>query len=201
MAEIKKLQARLQFISAVSPFLSGILLRFIVLTKLSVGALSCLRQIGVRRPMVMNDFVGNPSFRPLFDARLLSVSVMVKKQNAYLRRAPPAQAAPARLIVLTWPQSRNPPACFATHITGMPVPTAFVAKRQPTCAGDSLSLTVLGGSHGATILGTLLPDALDIIDRPLRDKIKNYQQAAPEQVDTLKARYWAIGMTASIKPC
>ena len=39
-----------------------------------------------------------------------------------------------------------------------------------------------------------------MIDPPLRDNIKIYQQARPEQIDNLKARYRALGITASIKP-
>ena len=39
-----------------------------------------------------------------------------------------------------------------------------------------------------------------MIDPPLRDNIKLHQQARPEQIDNLKARYRALRITASIKP-
>ena len=77
------------------------------------------------------------------------------------------------------------------------------ALRRPLVldrGGLVLVLSVLGGSQGATILGTLVPDALEMIDTPLRDNIRIYQQARPEQIDNLKARYRALGITASIKP-
>jgi len=128
------------------------------------------------------------------------VPVMVHEQNAYLGRANHALAARARLIALSWPQTKNLPDGVATHITGMPVRTAFFAKRRPSCAGDTLVLSVLGGSQGAIILGTLVPDALEMIDPPLRDNIKIYQQARPEQIDDLKARYRALDIAASVKP-
>ena len=82
----------------------------------------------------------------------------------------------------------------------MPVRTAFFAKRRPSCAGDKLVISVLGGSQGATIIGTLVPDELEMIDTPLRDNIKIYQQASPEQIDDLKARYRALDIAASVKP-
>ena len=200
LADIKKLPVRLHVISAASPFQSGIFRRIMALTKLGMGALSCLWHIGLRPPMVMVGFGGYPSFAPLLIARLFGIPVMVHEQNAYLGRANHALATRARLIALSWPQTKNLPDGVATHITGMPVRTAFFAKRRPSCAGDKLVLSVLGGSQGATILGTLVPDALEMIDPPLRDNIKIYQQARPEQIDNLKARYRALGITASIKP-
>ena len=36
-----------------------------------------------------------------------------------------------------------------------------------------------------------------MIDPPLRDNIKIYQQARPEQIDDLKARYRALDIAAS----
>ena len=200
LADIAKLPVRLHVISAASPFQLVIFRRIMALTKLGMGALSCLWHIGLRPPMVMIGFGGYPSFAPLLIARLFGVPVMVHEQNAYLGRANHALAARARLIALSWPQTKNLPDGVATHITGMPVRTAFFAKRRPSCAGDKLVLSVLGGSQGATILGTLVPDALEMIDPPLRDNIKIYQQARPEQIDDLKARYRALDITASVKP-
>ena len=200
LADVEKLPVHLHVISAASPFQSGIFPRIMALIKLGMGALSSLWHIGLRPPMVIIGFGGYPSFAPLLVARLFGVPVMVHEQNAYLGRANHALGAQARLIALSWPQTKNLPAGVATHITGMPVRTAFFSKQRPSCAGDKLVLSVLGGSQGATILGTLLPDALEMIDPPLRDNIKIYQQARPEQIDNLKARYHALGITASIKP-
>ena len=200
LADIKKLPAHPQVISAASPFQSGIFRRVMALTKLGMGALTCLWHIGLRPPMVMIGFGGYPSFAPLLIARLFGVPVMVHEQNAYLGRANRVLAAGARLIALSWPQTKNLPDGVATHITGMPVRNAFFARQRPSCPGEKLVLSVLGGSQGATILGTLVPDALMMIDTPLRDNIKIFQQARPEQIDNLKMRYRALGLTASIKP-
>ena len=109
LADIEKLPVRLHVISAASPFQSGILRRIMALTKLGMGALSCLWHIGLRPPMVMIGFGGYPSFAPLLIARLFGVPVMVHEQNAYLGRANHALAARARLIALSWPQTKNLP--------------------------------------------------------------------------------------------
>ena len=200
LADIKKLPVHLHVISAASPFQSGVLRRIVALARLGMGALTCLWHIGLRPPLAMIGFGGYPSFAPLFVARLFAVPVMVHEQNAYLGRANHAIAARARLIALSWPQTKNLPDGVETHITGMPVRTAFFAKQQPNCAREKLVLSVLGGSQGATIFATLVPDALEMIDTPLRNHIKIYQQARPEQIDNLRARYRALSITASIKP-
>ena len=109
LADIEKLPVRLHVISAASPFQSGIFRRIIALTKLGMGALFCLWHIGLRPPMVMIGFGGYPSFAPLLVARLFGVPVMVHEQNAYLGRANHALAARARLIALSWPQTKNLP--------------------------------------------------------------------------------------------
>jgi len=200
LAGIADLPVRLYVISAASPFQSGLLRRIIATGKLGLGALSSLWHIGLRRPEVMIGFGGYPSFAPVLIARLLGVPVMVHEQNAYLGRANRVIAARARLLALSWPQTKNLPDGVQTHITGMPVRTAFFAKRRPSCTGDDRVLSVLGGSQGASILGTLVPDAIAMIDPPLRNQIKIYQQARIEQVEDLKARYTKLGVSASIKP-
>ena len=63
LADIAKLPVRLYVISAASPFQSGIFRRIMALTKLGMGALSCLWHIGLRPPMVMIGFGGYPPGR------------------------------------------------------------------------------------------------------------------------------------------
>ena len=45
-----------------------------------------------------------------------------------------------------------------------------------------LVLTVLGGSQGAGVLGDLVPDAIAMIDKPLRSKMK-HQSTSPHRTD------------------
>jgi len=200
LADIENSPVRLHVISAASPFQSGLRRRIIATGKLGLGALSSLWHIGLRRPHVMIGFGGYPSFAPVLIARLFGVPVMVHEQNAYLGRANRVIATHAHLLALSWPQTKNLPDGVQTHITGMPVRNAFFAKRRPSCIGDKRVLSVLGGSQGASILGTLVPRAIAMIDTPLRNHIKIYQQARIEQINDLQAHYKKLGVCASIKP-
>ena len=200
LAAMDTLPVSVKVISSASPFQAGFFRRFLALLKLGIGALSCFWHIGIKRPKVMIGFGGYPSFAPLLISRLLNVPVMVHEQNAFLGRANHVIATRAKLLALSWPQTKNLPHGIQTHVTGMPVRTAFFAKNLPCCANKKLVLTVLGGSQGAGILGNLVPDAIAMIEPPLRSKIKVNQQARPEQIDQLKARYKALKISASIKP-
>ncbi len=200
LAALDTLPVSVMVISAASPFQSRSLLRLLALTKLGLGALSCLWHIGIKRPQVMIGFGGYPSFAPLLISRLFNVPVMLHEQNAFLGRANHAIAACAKILALSWPQTANLPEGIQTHVTGMPVRSAFFAKSRRSCANKKLTLTVLGGSQGAGILSDLVPDAMTMIEATLRSKITVYQQARPEQIDQLKARYKALEINALIKP-
>ena len=200
LAAMDTLPVSVKVISAASPFQVGLLRRFSALIKLGYGALSCFWHIGIKRPKVMIGFGGYPTFAPLLISRLFNVPVMVHEQNAFLGRANHAIAAHAKLLALSWPQTKNLPHDIQTHVTGMPVRTAFFFKNRPCCTSKKLVLTVLGGSQGAGILGDLVPDSIAMIEPPLRSKMRVNQQARPEQINQLKARYKALKISASIKP-
>ena len=186
LAAMDTLPVSVKVISAASPFQAGFVRRFLALTKLGFGALSCFWYIGIKRPKVMIGFGGYPSFAPLLMSRLFNVPVMLHEQNAFLGRANRVIASRAKLLALSWPQTKNLPHGIQTHITGMPVRTAFFIKSRPCCASKKLELTVLGGSQGAGILADLVPDAIAMIEKPLRSKMRVNQQARPEQIDHLK---------------
>ncbi len=200
LTAMETLPVSVKVISAASPFQAGLVHRFLALTKLGFGALACFWHIGIKRPKVMIGFGGYPSFAPLLVSGLFNVPIMLHEQNAFLGRANHAIAARAKLIALSWPQTKNLPHGIQTHVTGMPVRTAFFLKNRPCCNNKKLVLTVLGGSQGAGILGDLVPDAIAMIETPLRSKIRVNQQARPEQIDQLKARYKALQVSASIRP-
>ncbi len=198
LAGIDQLPVTVTELHAASPFQRGSLRRIIALGILAAGAMSAFFKFLVNRPKIVIGFGGYPSFAPLLVSRVLGVPTMMHEQNAFLGRANRVMTAGARLLALSWPNTKNLPEDIQTRVTGMPVRTAFFAKRNQRRIGEEMILTILGGSQGATILGTLVPDALAMIDAPLIKKIRVYQQARPEQIATLRERYHALGIIANI---
>lgn len=195
---IENLPFKTHVLSAASPFQHSMFCRAIALGKLAFGALAACLLIGTARPRVMIGFGGYPSFAPLLVARLLRVPTMIHEQNAHLGRANKLIAAKASLLALSWPKTTNLPDNVAVHVTGMPVREAFFVKRQHHKSHQTLLLTILGGSQGAEILGRLVPEALAMVEPTMRKRIKICQQARPEQIEELQAKYTALGIAADI---
>ena len=82
----------------------------------------------------------------------------------------------------------------------MPVRKAFFVKRSKEPNSKKLVLTILGGSQGASIFGTLIPNAIAMIEPSLRSKIKIYQQARPEQIEKIKKFYRLLEIEAAVRP-
>jgi len=89
------------------------------------------------------------------------------------------------------------------EVTGIPVRQAFFDAAQTPyrlAATAPVNLAVLGGSQGASILASLVPDAIAMLDPPMRQRLRIHQQARPEQIDPLQRRYGDLGVTADIQP-
>ena len=85
-------------------------------------------------------------------------------------------------------------------VSGMPVRAAFLEIDElPDADREALELTIVGGSLGAAVFATMVPDALAQVDSALRARLRVTQQCRAEQVDMLQARYREIGINAKIR--
>ena len=197
------LPAVLHVIAAASPFQNGIIKRTSAFTKLAIGAVASLYHLLVRRPALIIGFGGYPSFAPLVTGRLLGIPILLHEQNAFLGRANHALAKFANALALSWPQTKNLPAVKHVEVTGIPVRQAFFEAAQTPyylAATTPVNLVVLGGSQGASILASLIPDAIAMLDPAMRQRLRIHQQARPEQIDPLQHRYDDLDVTADIQP-
>ena len=85
---------------------------------------------------------------------------------------------------------------------GNPLRTAFTQQAAPEArfAGRTgpLRLLVVGGSLGAKVLNSIVPQALALIPPELRPIVTH--QSGAKQIDELRANYTAAGVTASLTP-
>ena len=203
LGSASSLPATLHVIAAASPFQNGMIKRSFAFTKLAVGALASLYHLLIRRPALIIGFGGYPSFAPLVAGRLLGIPILLHEQNAFLGRANHVLAKFANALALSWPQTKNLPSMQHIEVTGIPVRQAFFDAAQTPyrlAATAPVNLAVLGGSQGASILASLVPDAIAMLDPPMRQRLRIHQQARPEQIDPLQRRYGDLGVTADIQP-
>jgi UDP-N-acetylglucosamine--N-acetylmuramyl-(pentapeptide) pyrophosphoryl-undecaprenol N-acetylglucosamine transferase len=196
------LPATLHVIAATSPFQHSVIKRTLAVTKLAAGAVTSLYHLLLRRPALIIGFGGYPSFAPLVAGRLLGIPILLHEQNAFFGRANHMLAKFANALALSWPQTKNLPAMRVTEVTGIPVRQAFFDAAQTPyrlAAKAPVNLAVLGGSQGASILASLVPDAIAMLEPPMRQRLRVHQQARPEQIDALQHRYADLGVIADIQ--
>ena len=202
LGEASTLPVTLHVIAAASPFQNGIIKRTIAFTKLAVGTSASLYHLLVKRPALIIGFGGYPSFAPMVVGRLLGIPILLHEQNAFLGRANHMLAKFANALALSWPQTKNLPDLQNVKVTGIPVRQAFFDAAQTPyrlAATTQVNLAVLGGSQGASILASLVPDAIAMLDPTIRQRLRIHQQARPEQIGPLKHRYGDLGVTADIQ--
>lgn len=159
-------------------------------------------------PKVVVGFGGYASVPTMLAASLLGIPSALHEQNAVLGRANRLLASRVRRIATSFAETRALPEpghgagkVKVVH-TGMPVRAAIAARRDtpyPSLAGDApIRILVLGGSQGATILSTVVPEAVARLSGALRPRIRVVQQCRAEDLDKVRATYAANGIEAEL---
>lgn len=184
-------------IHAASPFKKGLFAKVLGLTSLSIGVLQSLISLILARPHTVIGFGGYPSFPPLLASNMLRVPVILHEQNAVMGRANQWLSKFATIVALSFDQTKGASHLGKSITTGMPVRDAFyqVSDYQ---ARASCHLTIIGGSLGAQIFATIIPDALALLSAEARSTISVTHQARDEHISVLKQRYQEMGIRADV---
>jgi UDP-N-acetylglucosamine--N-acetylmuramyl-(pentapeptide) pyrophosphoryl-undecaprenol N-acetylglucosamine transferase len=86
-------------------------------------------------------------------------------------------------------------------VTGNPVRPAVIAaaRSYAKSTGESaFNLLVFGGSQGARVFATLVPEAIAKLPDGLRKRVSLTQQCRPEDLEAVKARYAAMGLQPTL---
>ena len=191
----------LYVISAASPFAGSAVTRLFALARLAVGFVQSLAILLVKQPAGVIGFGGYPSAPPLLAAKILKKPAALHEQNGRLGRANLWLANISGHLWLSWPDSTPLPKKARIIHTGLPVRADFNAipayKAEPK---DRLNLLVIGGSLGAAIFATRLPEAITNLPAPIQKRLHITQQTRPEQIDEVSACYAETGIEADIAP-
>jgi UDP-N-acetylglucosamine--N-acetylmuramyl-(pentapeptide) pyrophosphoryl-undecaprenol N-acetylglucosamine transferase len=156
------------------------------------------------RPDAVVGFGGYPAFPALLAAAGMGVPSLLHEQNAVLGRVNRLLAGGANAIATAYDDvERLKPAHRAkTVLVGNPV-RAEVARlgEMPFPAFDDyapLKILVTGGSQGASVLGRVVPDALALLQPPLRRRLQIIQQCRPDDLERVRTRYAELGIPAEL---
>ncbi|WP_025290299.1 undecaprenyldiphospho-muramoylpentapeptide beta-N-acetylglucosaminyltransferase [Sphingomonas sanxanigenens] len=156
------------------------------------------------RPSAVIGFGGYPALPALLAALKDGVPAMVHEQNAILGRVNRLLAGRVDIIATAYPdvQRLKPAHAGKVRLVGNPVRKEVLALRDepfPALTEDGqFRVLVTGGSQGATILSTVVPDGLGLLPLGLRRNLKVVQQCRPEDIEDVRRRYAELGIDAEL---
>jgi UDP-N-acetylglucosamine--N-acetylmuramyl-(pentapeptide) pyrophosphoryl-undecaprenol N-acetylglucosamine transferase len=166
------------------------------------GILSASLRMRREKPAVVVGFGGYPAIPAVAAAILTGRPRMLHEQNGVPGKVNRVFARRVHTVACgTWPTTL-PEGAQAIH-TGNPVRSAVLERAGApyTPPGDwPMNLLVFGGSQGAHVFSTVVPEALALLPEALRDHLRIAQQARPEDAEAVTAAYAAMGVRAEVEP-
>ncbi|MDQ3074044.1 MAG: undecaprenyldiphospho-muramoylpentapeptide beta-N-acetylglucosaminyltransferase [Pseudomonadota bacterium] len=156
------------------------------------------------RPDAVVGFGGYPAFPALLAASAAKVPTVLHEQNAVLGRVNRWLAGEAKAIATNYVEvERLKPAYRAkTVLVGNPVRDQVVRLGEmpfpPFDDSAPFKILVTGGSQGATVLGSVVPEGLGLLPSSLRLRLQVVQQCRGDDIDAVRARYAALNIPAEL---
>ena len=163
------------------------------------GTITAMRELRRLAPALVVGFGGYPSFPAVMAAQLMGLPTLIHEQNTVPGRANKALAPLADCIATSFPHVQDLKPRKTVYV-GHPVRPAFEALRtkpyQVPEGNDSIRLLVTGGSQGAGVFSTVVPDAVASLPDTLRSRLQVTQQCRPEDMDRVTGCYREMGVAA-----
>lgn len=172
---------------------------------IALGTLQALNLMRRYRPIAVVGFGGYPSLPTMLAAILSGRRTIIHEQNSVLGRVNRLIATRVNHIATTYHETRKMPNNVRSIVyTGNPVRAAVTqvaTSAYPELSGDGLMrLMVLGGSQGASIFSDVMPEAMGLLPADLRNRIHLDQQCRSGEIETVRAKYQALGMQVDLAP-
>ncbi len=179
----------------------GLLGRVRGMVELGLGTLQAWSRLRRMKPDAVVGFGGYASIPTMMAALRLGLPTVVHEQNAVPGRANRLLAPRVSRYCTAQTNAVRPRGARQTHV-GMPVRPAVLALRDapyvPAASDGPFRLLVTGGSQGARVFSTLIPEALALLPEALRKRVVLTQQARPEDLDGARDRLAALGIEATV---
>lgn len=168
------------------------------------GRRMALRLFETFQPSAVIGFGGYPAYPALIAARSAKVPTAVHEQNAVLGRVNRMVANWVNAIATSYPDVARiaPKNLKKVTLVGNPVRDEILELRDqpfPAIDGESVfSVLVVGGSQGASILSSVVPDGLAMLPPALTRRLQVTQQCRAEDIEAVRERYAKLGIPADL---
>ncbi len=156
------------------------------------------------QPDVVVGFGGYPAFPALLAASSCNVPTVIHEQNAVLGRVNRWVAGDAAAIATAYPDVERLKRAYRgkVHLVGNPVRESVARLgTMPFPEYDDtapLKLLITGGSQGASILGTVVPEGLGLLPQRLRNRLQLVQQCRADDIEAVRGKYAALSIPAEL---
>ncbi|MBP7189760.1 MAG: undecaprenyldiphospho-muramoylpentapeptide beta-N-acetylglucosaminyltransferase [Rickettsiaceae bacterium] len=175
---------------------SGIISKILMLFNMIFALCRSISLFIVYKPKLVVGFGGYTSFPTLFAAKMLGVSIILHEQNCFIGKVNRYFARYAKKVALNFAETTGANAIAKDKIiiAGNPVRKAFYkAKVSRNFNHKDLTIFVVGGSQGAKIFSSIVPEALQIVKEKLPNLTINIiQQTSALDQNDLKLVYGKI---------
>jgi UDP-N-acetylglucosamine--N-acetylmuramyl-(pentapeptide) pyrophosphoryl-undecaprenol N-acetylglucosamine transferase len=182
----------------------GILGKITAAADILLGIYQARKLLKRLRPIAVVGFGGYPSYPTMHAASSLKIPTIIHEQNSVLGRANRMLMNRVDSIATTFPDTRciAPEVASKVTLTGNPVRAGICALYHvpyPEIMQDGhIRILVTGGSQGASIFSQVVPAAIAALPPPLRARVRVDQQCREQDVDTTRAAYVQMGVSADI---
>ncbi|MGE4322486.1 MAG: undecaprenyldiphospho-muramoylpentapeptide beta-N-acetylglucosaminyltransferase [Sphingobium sp.] len=156
------------------------------------------------RPTAVVGFGGYPAMPALLAALADGVPSVIHEQNAVLGRVNRLLAGRVDAIATAYPMIERLKDRYASkvHLVGNPVREDVRLLRDeafPALTDESVfRVLVIGGSQGASILSSVVPDGLGMLPVSLRRRLQVTQQCRAEDIERVRALYAGLEIPADL---
>ncbi len=156
------------------------------------------------RPKAVLGFGGYPSLPAVLSGYVMRIPTALHEQNAILGRANRLMVRFVTRLGLAY-KSVKFAESFQDKVvpTGNPVRKSIIAIRDipyhPSKAEEPFRLLVIGGSQGARVFSSIIPQALCDLPADMRERLVVHQQCRKEFLDATIAAYHQSGISVDIR--
>ncbi len=182
---------------------TGVVGRAQGVVQLGVGFFQSRTLVARLRPGAVVGFGGYASVPAVLAASLAGKPTVLHEQNAILGRANRMLARRATRIAAAFEKLEGA-AAERVVVTGNPVRPAIAALGQerylPIEPGGRINLLVIGGSQGARVFSSLIPEAIALLPGQLQRRFDIVQQARAEDLEKARASYAKLAAAVELAP-
>ncbi|MBP5160944.1 MAG: undecaprenyldiphospho-muramoylpentapeptide beta-N-acetylglucosaminyltransferase [Alphaproteobacteria bacterium] len=179
------------FVSAQAMTGKKVLFKIMSVFKLLWGILQSLYFLLKVQPKLLVGFGGYASIPATLAAQFLHIPVILHEQNAVLGRANRLLSWKVNTIATSFMPTERLPKHTTVVETGMPTRPAVLQLKDSTYTPPArlFNLLIMGGSQGARVFSSVIPEALKALPPKLKSRLVITQQVRAEDMEKVQKAY------------